>query len=564
MAGFNIQVGDGGVEPADPNSILPGEKVNNVAKNADKARLILEKRMRDFEKAVEKIQLRVKSQVLTAGAMAQQRARSAQTPERLNDVISGLMGKQQNRIEGLEVDLLKSFDSIRTWIKTSGGTEDDIDHVQALFDEGYKASLENAPSKVREIMDALKEVSLKEMEARNKKKKLNKDEIEAKRQARRDAFADRKFQKQRVEQMGESAEVEAQLAKQAFLSANADKLRSSPFEFAGDLVDKLLLSGKRGSVSGNGPKARRQKILDEAQDIYDKTLREKSFDTSNVPSPEEVAAGKRSLDRGQQPIAPIHPSDIAKMAKGKKSLGSTSLFSGREILERLTPTVTAALVADHVVSAMISKAGQNTRDLVSGDVGKMSGVAFGAGIPGQYLNKTLTEITNTLDAIAKNTEQKTMAFSPDLIAATINKQLMMLDANMRRGEQLGSTLATISNLRTKVELSAQNLADKLLEVFGPILMMMLMRLNLLIEGMTSFLDIFNGTIKQMGNGNMNIFSHKFWFDVFVDAMIEAAKRAPTGKHKILGDVEAFLGNKPSGPGGVNTNIPNAKQGLPRK
>ncbi len=534
MAGFNISVGsdDDELRPVDPNTIPQGEEVAGIEAKQSKARLILEKRIRDFEKAVEKIQIRLKSQVLTTGAMTAQRARSASTPERLDEVISGMMGKQQNRIQGLEVDLLKTFDTIKTWIKTTGGTQDDLDYVEAIYETLQAGELENAPAKVQELMDSLKEVSLKEMEARNRKKQQAKDDLEAKR-AKKIADAEaRKAEKARLKELEQYATAEATLARNEYVAGRAPELELNPFELLTATVDKILLMGRRGKVSGEGPKSRKQQILDDAQEVFDKVFKEKS--DGDLPDSATVEASK------------------AKAAKqGTKGLDDAG---GLSMLSKAGAMITTALVVDQIISSLIAKTGEKLRAVTSGDPQSVTGAVTGSSLPGNYVGKALTEIVGTLDVIAKNTEQKTAPFSPELLNASINRQLIFLEQNMLRGERLGSVLADISTSRTRLEVASQKAADRIIETFGPTLSRILDSIALILDATLLMADLFKGFFKELGSGNLNIFSPGFWTSVLIDAMVEAAKRSqPTPK--ITGDIEAFFNNRAKGSSGANTNIP---------
>jgi hypothetical protein len=543
MAGFNINIGDGNIGPANSNDIPQGEEIKDIPKQDRKGRLILEKRIRDFEKAVDKLQIRLKSQVLTAGAMAQQRARAAKTPERLDEIVSGMAEKQNNRIQGLEVDLMKSFDAIKTWIKTTGGNEEDLAHVKAIYDELESGNLADAPGKVQEIMDALKEVSQKEMVNRAAKKEQAEKDLEAKRTKRKTDHEDAKFQKQRLEQLKASAKVEADLAKREYLASRASELEMSPFEAMTDFIDRVLLMGRRGKVSGSGHANRQSKILEEAEKAAQKKYNE--LTASNVPSPEEVARGERSLARGESPVPPPVNTKASDDAVGSKA-SAGSLFA------KVAAIVAVAAIVDQAISRAISSAGKKARDLTSGDPGTVTGAATGADIPFNYVGKVLTEIVSTLDNIAKNTEQKTLPFSPELINASINKQLLFLDMNIQRGEKLGSVLADISKSRTMLEASSQRLADKLIETFGPTLSAIMEGVAFIVDATTLVVDLYKNAIARMDKGG-SIFSSTFWTSVFSEAMKDAQNRNKSPQ--VIGDVEAFLNNKQDGPGGRNTNTP---------
>lgn len=536
MAGFNINVGDDEIGPVDPGSIPKGEAVDVPGNNA-KGRIILEKRIRDFEKAVDKIQIRLKSQVLTAGAMAQQRARSAKTPERLNEVISGMIDKQNNRIKGLEVDLLKSFDTIKTWIKTTGGTQDDIDHVTAIYESLDSGDLESAPDKVQEIMDKLKDVSLKEIQARKVKKDQDLLDLENKRKRKKMELDDAKYMKERLKQAEGTAASEAEIARRQVLSSRATELELTPLETMTDFIDRILLMGRRGKVSGTGPSARRARVLEDADRAAKEAFQRSLAPNIPIPTPEEVAAGKRALASGAPPIAPP--------VAGQQT---PSPGGGGSVFGRIGAALTVAAVVDQAVSSAINSAGRTARDVSSGDPSSIARATFGNGMF-NFIGKALNEVVSTLDTIAKNTEQKTLAFSPDLINASVNRQIQFLEMNIQRGEKLGKVLGDVANARTQLEISSQKVADKIIEYFGPHFVKILEFMSMFLDATSIMVTFF----KHMTFGNgASMFTSQFWVNILIDAKNSVRGTPAT----VTDEMETFFNSDPKSKAGVdNTNLP---------
>jgi hypothetical protein len=140
-------------------------------------------------------------------------------------------------------------------------------------------------------------------------------------------------------------------------------------------------------------------------------------------------------------------------------------------------------------------AGAIVGGMVGGPAGALVGGSFGGSV-GSALADLLpswiqiaSESLAMLDEIAANTAQSSRAFSGDLLSATIDRQMTMLEQNISRGDAVGSQLADIYQSQTQFNLELARLGDRLINAFGPLLELVTDSITGLLKGVNFLVDV---------------------------------------------------------------------------
>ncbi len=125
--------------------------------------------------------------------------------------------------------------------------------------------------------------------------------------------------------------------------------------------------------------------------------------------------------------------------------------------------------------------------LIGTSVGGPIGAAIG-GVAGSILGDAVTAPINaalstlkSIDDGIQSISSSSAAFSPDLMMATIDRDLQLLDDNIRRGEELGPQLAQIMNSRTNLENAMRESFDNLVEASAPLIVALLDQMTQLVQ-----------------------------------------------------------------------------------
>lgn len=563
MAGaeFNLNVngpdeGDA-AQPVDPNlEDISGELPELEIEKLNKARIRLEKQIRDFSYQMDTLENRLNSQVVNLGAMAAQRARSAKDETRLEEVLSQILEKQKARLAFIQTTLRKSADTIDVKLKLSSeATEEDFGVVDD-FKEGLNAEMAQAEAKINDEIDNLRKLSLEDIKKRREEKRRKEAELEAKRNKRRQDFENARAKKLKEKNDLRAARLAGKETEEETFSdlannlSSADQLSMMFEEFAGRTLGiNTIFRSERN-------KRMRRTAKDAAEAAYRKTLEERS----GIP----FAANAPGGPGGTEPPVVNPPAGGAG--------GGGGMFGG--LGGRLGPIVsTAALLTfATAIENQIDKAFEriNKRIESVGDLstGSTPGRVFGSitsAIPvvDKRMFSVSQQMVETLDTIASNTERDIEPFSPEVIQANIDKRLMMLEQSINRADQMGPMIASIIRSRTELQQQAKIFADTFLDLSGPFLQthlrMMTAILNVgtrLMAVADSYIDAVVGTIRS--GKWQNLINPSFWINAFSEGMKRATIGTNTGNTVTGGPMENFFSardqNNPASPANVGGGV----------
>jgi hypothetical protein len=558
MAGFNININSGSNDPNNPTPIDPAqvkpESVQSLGKDKKltASRIILEKRLRDAERQAEKIATRLQSQVLVLNAESQKALRGAKSVEEIEEILSSRFGKQINRISQLHRDLDSAIDNARTRVKVSrAGKKSDITELDAL-EEIIRGQLENAPGQIQKILDMSREISTENLESKEQEKSRKKNEIESNKQTRRERQQEERYLKRRARQVEELARSEEILARDQFLSQNQAALQTTAKEDLIGIINNTLLLGRRGSFKTTaeqrkaellglaesagreaGDKVRRKYGIVDASELADQEARER-LNLEDVPTPSGSGSGKRGgklpgfftqsgMDSLRNTLAPA--ASLASVI----AVITTKLLGG---LDKLSDGM----------EALNSESGAKFAGTFTKNLNSIIGAPI-ADKFGTFFEKNLS----ILEKIANTIEQRSAAFSPEILNASIDRQLAFLESDIERGQQLGAMTARIMRGQTDLSLATRRFQDKLLQLAGPALLRIIKILEDILNGLTVVITVTQSTIrnvsKNIAKGNwLQLASPSFWVNAISLGILQAMTKNKS-LNSLLPEIDAFLMNQ---------------------
>lgn len=142
------------------------------------------------------------------------------------------------------------------------------------------------------------------------------------------------------------------------------------------------------------------------------------------------------------------------------------------------------------------KAGADVAGQISGAVaGGLTFGPFGA-LLGSQVGKALADMLpieefaesiSLLEQMATNTIERATPFSMDLIAGKIDKQLLLLEQDMRMSSMYGGRLADIQQSSNEVQIELKKAFDDVVVVFAPLIIGILEQIKFLVTMLTPFI-----------------------------------------------------------------------------
>mgnify|MGYP006921306571 CR=1 FL=1 len=320
MAGANFDADDPGMDgfddfaPEEIQANLPGDETN-------KARLLLERFMRDFEKSMEKKVIGLESR------LAQFEGKKAPSTKDLTDLqeaVDLLLEKQIASIKQLDIQVEKEFDGIETRLKTQNGLREDyqaitdariqidvlLENASELLTTAAKSIVDRGQERIRK-MEEEQALAEQEDETRRKlildryindfEKSLEKKLIGL--QSRIDSFglrdAPRAEDPERLEQLVDGM-LKKQMAIASQLASQVDKefesIKTRIETQGGSASDLAKVAATKAEID-KLLAASEQKFKEAAKEIQDRGL--DKIDDKNEKSARKIAA-ERAQAAGEQ------------------------------------------------------------------------------------------------------------------------------------------------------------------------------------------------------------------------------------------------------------------------
>jgi hypothetical protein len=457
-----------------------------------RARLILERYIRDYEKNVQKGIINLTN---TATVFDRKQTVRGGSNEAIDELIEQMASKQVQNVTRMGIEMDKQFDHILTRLKTQGGISEDFDAISKAREE-YASIFEEAEGIVEASASDLADRSKQALEDRENSKKETEGIREAQRKGRE---AQRKFLEENMDLVNPTMSDSVQLAMSAAFGLGDGQ------------------AGLRERRNETFRKAREQ-----GEEVFKKELErrqiesEKNFQGGKVPEGMDI---KDLALAGVRAGAIIQAVRIADQVVGR--------------------------VQDQYLGAMNSfSQGKSTTGSIMRTVGSNMSFGFEAAFP-----NVIGKILATLDEIAMNTSRQVEAFSPELINANINRQLILLDENMRRADELGPQLAKFNEGQTLLETELKKVSDSFLQAGLPALQSIQQFLTLMAANYNEKGGFWGGLKGTMDDLLMEHLDPDNWVTAYERAQ---ARLGQSSGH--IQEIEAFFKNESTATK-QNTNLP---------
>jgi len=161
----------------------------------------------------------------------------------------------------------------------------------------------------------------------------------------------------------------------------------------------------------------------------------------------------------------------------------------------------------------LGKGARGVTDVTAQGTGAAVGAFFGpaGALLGREIGKMIADAlpieefaasVGLLEEMARNTAERATPFSADLIAVKLDKQLALLEQDMRMGNINGQTLSDIQRSSNEVQLELKRAFDNVVVAIAPLIIGILESIKVLVALLTPFVAFILGYLFSIAPGTM--------------------------------------------------------------
>ncbi len=496
------------------------EEEQALAEKEDESRrrLILNRYISDFEKSLEKKLVGLQNRIDSFGLRDAPRS---EDPERLNQLVDGMLKKQMAIASQLATQVDKEFESIKTRIETQGGSASDLAKIAAAKAEIDKL-LAASEQKFREAAQQIENRGLDKIDDKNEK-------------------SARKIAAERAQAAGEQVFNEILENSRKVLDPT---IKETAMAVIGDLIGPYSAVRK----DADGRYQRRQEVLDKAnaeasrkaQEVYERTLQEELNQANQNKRLDQQYRSQQAFERVSRGEDLSGGSDFEKsLDAAMKSGVLTKLDQALKLLQRFESSKEEAddyldklskgidppgqefqyqqkapgegfrlqdipsmarfvrgstpFIAFAAIDQGLKNVADRGTNFIEGMTTPNQGIAqtldklsFGM-IPLTVQGRVLDSILRQTERVADNTAQQLLPFSNVLMNTSIDAQLKLLEQSFKRADRMDVTLAGLVESKTELQMALNEAGDKLVEELAPYLIGLAQALTFVVKnGSDSF------------------------------------------------------------------------------